>query len=121
MARPAHHALEIQQGDDWSIAVAWKDASAAAISMTQATAKMHIRKRVEDADYLVQLTNPNQILLEQPDVGSMTLRLSATETAALPPTDDRQLWHYDLEVKLSSGLVKTLIAGTVKVNAEVTR
>ncbi|GGX11080.1 hypothetical protein GCM10007242_16400 [Pigmentiphaga litoralis] len=108
--------LRIQQGDTWALEILLQDEQDQPVDLTGATAKMQLRPFPSSAVLVAELSTENErIKIEQ--AGKIILSLSAEVTAALPVRSG----VYDLEVKLSTGVVTKIIGGSYQVLAEVTR
>lgn len=110
--------LTILQGETFSRPLVWKaGAPAVPVDLTGCTARMQVRSQVDSPDVLLELTTANGRIEIDALAGTLTLKLSAAETAALT-------WRnavYDLEVVHPGGQVRRLAEGQVKVKPEVTR
>ena len=78
---------------------------------------MHVRPTVESSTLTISLTTENNRITLGGAAGTITLHISATDTAALTPG----LYVYDLEVVSGGGEVTRIIEGNFAVKAEVTR
>jgi hypothetical protein len=107
---PAVIHLAIYQGDDFGFALDVQDAAGSPVDLTGSTATAQMRKTPNDpavvATFAVTV-----------DGSTITLRLSDTETAALPAAGG--MW--DVQVVRADGIVTTLAAGQARVYADVTR
>jgi hypothetical protein len=109
--------LTICQGSTWSQVLVWKTGSpAAAVNLTGYTARMQLRSRVTSETVAVGLTTENGGITLGGALGTITLALTATATAALVAGR----YVYDLEL-VTGTTVRRLLEGTVTVSAEVTR
>lgn len=114
----ASHDLCIPQGASWSRVFTWKTGSpAAAVNLTGYTARMHFRTSYSAASATLELTTGNNRIALGGALGTITLTLTATETAALAAGR----YVYDLELVSGGGLVTRLVEGIVTVSPEVTR
>lgn len=139
-SKPFKHDLQIYQGATFRDVCTWKvypylvehrngqtyrvsDGTIAPRSdmvptdLTGSTARMHARGKVGDAAALLTLTTENGGVTLGGTAGTITIYLSAVQTAALG-------WKgavYDLEVVHSNGDVRRLFAGSISVSPEVTR
>lgn len=114
----AQYDLVIEQGSTYSQSVQWKTGSpAAAVNLTNYTARMQLRSSVTASTAALSLTTENGRISITANTGTVTLSISATDTAAL--TAGRYV--YDLELVSSGGQVTRLMEGVVTVSAEVTR
>lgn len=87
------------------------------VDLTGCTARMHARAKIGDATALLTLTTENGGIALGGVAGTITINISAVATAALT-------WKsavYDLEIVLSTGDVRRLMAGSISVSFEVTR
>ena len=110
--------LAIEQGATFTKVITWKTgAPLAPVDLSGCSARMHIRAQIEDVLPLLTLTTANARLALGGAAGTITISLSATETAAL-------LWAsgvYDLEIEFPNGTVVRRLSGSVSVSPEVTR
>jgi hypothetical protein len=88
----------------------------APIDLTAMTARMHIRLAIDDAAAIVTLTTENGGLTLGGTAGTITVYISATDTAALDFTNA----VYDIEI-ISAGVVTRVLEGSVAFSQEVTR
>lgn len=110
--------ISILQGETFHKVYTWKaGAPAVPVDLTGCTARMQVRAQVQNADVLLELSTANGRIGLGGAAGTITLDLSATDTAALAWT----LGVYDLEIVHPDGSVRRLMAGPVKVSPEVTR
>ena len=84
--------LLIEQGATFSQVITYKESSVA-VNLTGYTARMQVRATLESASTLVELTTANSRIALGGAAGTITLTISATDTAAL--TAGRGV--YDLE------------------------
>lgn len=81
------------------------------------TARMHIREKLESTSIILQLTTENNRIILDNVAKTITLKVSATDTAALTVPQA----VYNLELVSASGIVTSLIAGNIQLLKEVTR
>ena len=81
------------------------------------TARMHIREKLESTSIILQLTTENNRIIIDNVEKTITLRISATDTAALLAPQA----VYNLELVSTSGTVTSLTAGNIQLLKEVTR
>ncbi len=120
LASGSKHDITIVQGATFSKKIQWKDANKTAIDMTGYTARMQIRAESDSAASLFELTTENgRILLNSPTTGDITLKVSATDTAAITFNTG----VYDLELVHTDGvqIVDNILYGYVSVRKNVTR
>jgi hypothetical protein len=106
----------IEQGATYSQVITYKEAGVA-INLTGYTARMQVRATLESASTLVELTTANSRIALGGAAGTITLTISATDTAAL--TSGRGV--YDLELVSGSGIVTRLLQGVATISRNVTR
>ena len=108
--------LLIEQGATFSQLVTYKE-SGVAVNLTGYTARMQVRSTLESATSVVELTTANGRIALGGAAGTITLTISATDTAAL--TAGRGV--YDLELVSGSGIVTRLLQGVATISRNVTR
>lgn len=90
-------------------------------NLTGYTARMQIRRTVDNADTMISLTSPtvngNGITVMDGANNAISINMTAATTATILTSG-----VYDLEiVKTSTGAVSRLIQGTITLSLEVTR
>ncbi len=109
--------IEIEQGADFVLNVAYKDTDDLMIDLGTFTSKMQIRESSDSANSIIELTNTNgRIALGAVDP-NIVLTLSAGDTVNL----DFETAFYDLEVVSSSATVSKVLRGSVKLIKEFTK
>ena len=121
MAIPKNQPLVINQGADWSYTVVWRQADGSLTNLTGYSGRMSVRRRTEDVSTLIDLTTGNSRIALGGVSGYLTLLLSASETAALAPSDFDDPHVYDLEVVDGSNHVYKLLKGIFVNQREITR
>jgi hypothetical protein len=116
MTLPQTLDLLIPQGATWSVVLRWKDDNAN-VNLTGFTARMQLRTSAEAVTTLEDLTTENGGITLGGSAGTITLALTASETAALPAT--RAV--YDLELISSGGIVTRLVEGVATITRNITR
>jgi hypothetical protein len=116
MTLPQTLDLLIPQGATFSRVIRWK-ADNANVNLTGYTARMQLRTSAEAITALEDLTTENGGITLGGTAGTITLSLTATETAALPAT--RAV--YDLELISSGGVVTRLVEGVATITRNITR
>ena len=105
------------QGSSFTRTLEIKTAEGAVFSLTVHTARMEVRRTLDASTTIVSLTTANGRISINGALGTITLTLSAVETAALS-----QSGVYDLEiVKTSTGEVHKVVRGEFKLEKEVSR
>lgn len=79
------------------------------------TARMQVRKDLESASALVELTTENGRISVTPNTGTVSLTITAADTAALEFSG-----IYDLELIGASGVVERLLQGNFHLDENVT-
>lgn len=116
--KPTKFNLDVYQGADYDRTLTFKVGDPAGpADLTGCTARAQIRSSVASKTVLLELTTENARIVLGGPAGTITLAMSATDTAGLPPGD----LVYDLELVYPSGRVRRLLYGTVCVSPEVTR
>ena len=112
MAVPAKQNLSITRGDTETVVITMKDSAGDAIVITGRTYRSHIRTTKDasaiDGTFSCTVTNGPE--------GEVTCVMSAGSTAAL--TVGTHYWDFE---ENDAGVVTTILAGTVKIIADVTR
>lgn len=108
--------LLIEQGATFSQLITYKE-SGVAVNLTGYTARLQVRSTLESASTVVELTTANGRIALGGAAGTITLTISATDTAAL--TAGRGV--YDLELVSGSGIVTRLLQGVATISRNVTR
>jgi hypothetical protein len=108
--------LLIEQGANFSQVITYKE-DGVPVALTGYTARMQVRATLESASTLVELTTANGRIALGGTAGTITLTISATDTAAL--TSGRGL--YDLALVIGTGIVTRLLQGVATSSRNVTR
>lgn len=105
------------QGETFAFQLTWKTGTpAAAVDLTDYTARMMIRTGPEAADALLSLTQAAGITLGGA-AGTIVVTLTAAQTATLPA---RKL-VFDLELVSAGGVVTNIARGEITVIRNITR
>lgn len=108
--------LTIEAGATFTKVFTWN--SPTAVNLTGYTARAHIRGHIEAAGAaLLELTTENARIVLGGVAGTITLKLTAAETAALTWTSGA----WDLEMISGPGIVTRLLEGVATVRGNVTR
>lgn len=113
----ASHDFEIEQGATLLKTVTWKDDNGTPINLTGCTARLQARSSTSSPTVLIDLTTENGGIVITPLTGTLTLNMTATQTAALAFKRAK----YDLEVVDAAGFVTRLLQGSISVSPEVTK
>ena len=112
-----NYSLTIEQGATLSRVLTYKDSAGSSINLTGFTARMSLRTDIEDSSAILSLTTENGRIALGGGAGTITLTVSASDTAALTAGNG----VYDLEIVSSGGVVTRLIEGSYTISREVTR
>jgi hypothetical protein len=104
--------LYIYQGDDWEASCAVTDEDGAPADLTGWSARAQVRRQVADVDTEIAVDIVTTI---QPP-NTIQLTIPHTDTALLSGT-----YIWDLELTDQSGIITTILSGSVIVKPEVTR
>lgn len=113
----AQYDFTIEQGTTVAKVFTYKDDSNANIDLTGYTARMQARATIDASSPLIDLTTENGGITLGGAAGTVTINISATETAAYTFTTA----VYDLELVSAGGVVTRLLKGTITLDKEVTR
>jgi hypothetical protein len=109
--------ITIEQGATFNPVFTWKDELGNPIDLSGFSGRMHIRGEIEDVAPLLEITTANTYMVLGGALGTITLNVPASITAAL----DFDTAVYDLELESSGGDVTRLLKGSVGLSPEVTR
>jgi|TARA_Y100001938_G_scaffold149092_1_gene234798 hypothetical protein len=117
MSAGFHHFV-IEQGATFSKVLTLKDSSDAVINLTgYASGEMDLRQEVDSSAVITTLTTSNGGIALGGAAGTVTLTISASDTANLSVQDG----VYDLEIVDGSSNVFRILEGTFEVRGEVSR
>lgn len=110
--------LKIEQGATFRHKFIWSAGTPPVpVDLTGCIIRMQVRSEIKSKTVLLELTTENGGILLEPLLGSISLYISATDTAEFTWTQG--VW--DLEIEYTDGTVKRLLKGSVLVDPEVTR
>jgi hypothetical protein len=117
--QPAHIDLDVYKGSTFVKIIQWKTGDPAlAVNLTGCTARMQIRKAVNDTTVLDTLTTENgKIIIHEPLNGKFKILIPANVSTAYAFTSA----VYDLEVIFTDLTVTRVIEGCLTAVPEVTR
>jgi hypothetical protein len=104
------------KGSTFSRTLTWK-ISSTPVNLTNYTARMQARASVTSATVVLDLTTANGKITLGGTAGTITLTLSAADTAAVVQSS----LAYDLELVSAGGVVTRLVEGQIVLTPEVTR
>lgn len=110
--------FNVIQGDTYVESWALLDQSGVAVDLTGAKLYFTVKTAYADADPgVLQLTSPSSgITIDSAAGGLATLTITSTQSGALTVGT----YKYDVQLKDSAGTIKTLVSGTLTVDAQVT-
>jgi hypothetical protein len=117
--QPAHIDLEVYKGSTFVKVIQWKTGEpATAVNLTGCTARMQIRKSVNDSVILDTLTTENfKLQIHDPLNGKFKIIIHANVSTAYTFVSA----VYDLEIVFPDGTVIRVIEGCLNAIPEVTR
>lgn len=114
---PAEQNLTIYRGSAFDEIFEFKDESGALINFTGFSARMQARLTPASNNVLLDVSTANGKLTLGGALGTLSMTLSAAETAALT----FESASYDLELIAANGRVDRILKGTITLDTEVTR
>ena len=115
MSAGYHHFI-IEQGATFGQTLTLKDSTGATVNLIGFTGAMSLKQNPTATETVISLTTSNGRMSIDGEAGTVTLSISATDTANLTPDDG----VFDLEIT-SGGLVVTrLIEGTYSIRRNIT-
>lgn len=117
--QPAHIDLDVYKGSTFVKVIQWKTGTPpVAVNLTGCTARMQLRKAVNDTTVLDTLTTENgKIVIYEPVNGKFKIVIPAVTSTAYTFTSA----VYDLEIVFTDGTVTRVIEGCLTAAPEVTR
>ena len=117
MSAGFHHFV-IEQGATFSKVLTLKDSSGTVIILTGYTsAEMDLRTNADASSEVLTLTTGNSRVSLGGSAGTITLTISATDTASMTADDG----VYDLEITDASGVIYRILEGTYSVRRGISR
>ena len=117
MSAGYHHFI-IEQGATFGQTLTLKDSTGTVINLTgYASAQMDLRENPDATDPIISLTTANSRITLGGSAGTVTLNISATDTAALSVDDG----VFDLEIVSGGNVVTRLIEGTYSIRRNISR
>lgn len=108
----------IEQGTTFQRIITWRDVDGTLVDLANYTARAQFRKAHPSDTKIIDLTTENGGIALGGALGTITLLISATDTAAL---DAPSFGSWDLELEDAGGVVTRLVEGEYGVTPEVTR
>lgn len=117
--QPAHIDLDVYKGSTFVKIIQWKTGETpVAVNLTGCTARMQIRKSVNDTTVLDTLTTENgKLEIHEPLNGKFKIIIPAEVSTAYTFTSS----VYDLEIIFTDNTVTRIIEGCLTAAPEVTR
>ncbi len=115
--QPGSFDFTIYQGATFGHVISWKDENDQAINLSGYTSRMHLRVSKDSETAFLTLTTENSRIALGGALGTITLSISAADTALLSEAGG----VYDLELISSGGNVTRLLEGNIIISREVTR
>jgi len=113
----AEHDLFVEQGATFELTLDIVGTDSRLFELaTTTTAKMHVRRRLADETTLIELTTENGRIQIDPVAGTLTLGISAADTASLTSGG-----VYDLKIISALGAVDRVLQGNFVLEKETTR
>jgi hypothetical protein len=110
---PGTYDIELRQGDSYAQVITFREGDGTTpLNLTGYTVRAQLRRWPSSPDGVDFTIDTTQLVL-----GEITIRLSGAQTTGLRPRP----YSWDLELEEPGGTVQTVLAGTVTVNAQVTR
>ena len=116
MSAGYHHFI-IEQGATFGQTLTLKDSAGAAVSLIGFTGAMSLKESPTATDTILSLTTSNGRMTIDGDAGTVTLNISATDTAGLEPDDG----VFDIEITSGAAVVTRLIEGTYSIRRNISR
>jgi hypothetical protein len=116
MAAGFHHFI-IEQGATFKHVLTLKDSSDTVINLTGFSAEMDLRKNQDDTSEVITLTVANGRATMGGAAGTITLEISASDTASLTVGDG----VYDIKLTDSNNKVDRILEGTYSIRGNVSR
>lgn len=105
-----------EQGATFTRVINVTDDAGDPIDLTGYTARMQVRRDIDAATSLIELTTENGRISLGGEEGTVTLNITADDTSTVPRSG-----VYDLELESASGTVIRLLKGAFGLDPEVTR
>lgn len=107
--------ITIEQGATFNLEFLYQDQNGDPIDLTGMTARMQLRRQFNSPDALLNMTTENGRISLSGTSGTITLNISATDTASLTGSG-----VYDLEL-VNGPVVNRILEGSYSICPEVTR
>lgn len=109
--------LEIVRGDTKTFTVTYTETDGTPVDLTDYTARMQIRKTMDDGSYIWQGSTTTGEISITGASGLISITIPKTNTA----TFNFDRGKYDLEITSSTGVTETIMGGEATLIKDVTR
>lgn len=117
MSAGYHHFI-IEQGATFGQVLTLKDSAGSVINLSGYTSgSMQLRENPDSSTKILDISTANGRMVFGGVAGTITLTVSATDTAALTAADG----VFDLEITTNAGVVTRLIEGTYSIRRNISR
>lgn len=117
MSAGYHHFI-VEQGATFQHVLTLKDSAGSLVNLTGYTsAQMDLRTDADQTTAALSLTTANSRIALGGSAGTITITISASDTASMVATDG----VYDLEIVDAAGLIFRIIEGTYTVRRGISR
>lgn len=110
------HDFVCDQGATFIASMTYLSTDGTPVDLTGYTARMSIRKTVEDAEEIFQASTTNGHITLGGVAGTVNINIAANHTSEFPAGD----WLYDLELVTGATVIR-LVQGCFIVDPEITR
>jgi len=111
--------MVIEQGATFEHRLIWKDSTGTEIDLTGYSARMHMRAKIADVDFIMELTDGNGRITLGGALGTIDIEISAEDTATL--TTKNMVYDLEMVIGVAPEHVTRLVEGKVTLSKEVTR
>lgn len=117
MSAAGYYDMTADQGATFRQVITWKDSAGTPVNLTNYTARMQVRQRVESTTEVLDLSSQggNPAIVLGGALGTITITVPDADM------DFEGAYVYDLEVESSGGIVTRLLMGKFYCRPEVTR
>lgn len=107
--------IEIEQGATFNLTFLYEDGVGQPIDLTGMTARMQLRRQYSSSEFILNLTTENGGITIEALTGTITIFISAPDTAVLTGSG-----VYDLEL-INGSIVNRILSGSFIICPEVSR
>lgn len=113
--------ITLEQGSEWIPVFQYLDSNETPIDLTSYSAKMQIRKSINDPSVIIELSTVNGKIILGGIAGTISLKITAVESAGFTLADFTDSTVYDIELIDGGGIPKKFLRGNVIFKPEVTK